>query len=148
MKMTLPDPLPLRVILSSRANDCTLNCFNPTAGSWIRERTDVSGRRVSLAEYFNLEPLKPTESQTEQLYLSSFAGGSNPFLFIRQQGGMFSPRWVFGSSQSHESKHLLLWRVLEQDTAPLPASWMDAVVQHEHLWTISAKRSIWYHHYS
>lgn len=51
----------------------------------------MSERRVSLAEYCPFEPLKPTESQTEQLYLSSFAGGTNPLLFIRQQGGMFSP---------------------------------------------------------
>ncbi len=51
----------------------------------------MSERRVSLAEYCALEPLKPTEFQTEQLYLSSFAWGGNLLLFIRQQGGMFSP---------------------------------------------------------
>lgn len=35
----------------------------------LEKRTDVSERRGSLAESCTLEPLKPTESQTEQLYL-------------------------------------------------------------------------------
>lgn len=55
--------------------------------------------RLNLAESCTLEPLKRTESQIEQLYLSFFfAGGSNPLLLIRQQGGMFSPDGVFGSN--------------------------------------------------
>ena len=47
----------------------------------------MSERRVNLTENCPLE----RESQTEQLYFSTFAGGSDPLLFIRQQGGMFSP---------------------------------------------------------
>lgn len=35
----------------------------------LEKRTDVSERRGSLAESCTLEPLKPTESRTEQLYL-------------------------------------------------------------------------------
>lgn len=57
----------------------------------LEKRTDVSERRVSLAGFCTLEPLKPTKPQSEQLYLTSFAAGSNPLLLIRQQGGMVLP---------------------------------------------------------
>lgn len=63
--------------------------------------------RLNLAESCTLEPLKRTESQIEQLYLSFFCQRQQSTPLHQAAGWNVFTRWVFGSSQSHESKHLL-----------------------------------------
>lgn len=122
---SLPGPLQSKLSCSDWANDCTFIYINPLAASRIKKRTDVSERRVNLTEYCPLE----RESQTEQLYFSTFAGGSNPFLFIRQQGGMFSPDGFLVQVSPMRANICSAQVSLSNTLAPLPSLWMNVAAQ-------------------
>lgn len=113
----------------------------------LEKRTDVSERRRSLAEYCTLQPLKPTESQTEQLYLPSMPAGSYRLLFIRQQGGMFTPNGFFFRFKSSPVRaNICAAEVSSSKTLRLlSVAWMDVRCPAVSPCPICAERLILYH---